>query len=142
MDKKTHETSPRFIKVYFVKEYKLFFNKNNKKAKRDYILNVNKIIKDRFNEDFYILNNIQAFLLNYEIKKLLDKAINISNKKYQNIIYINDNMSITGLLNTVSFLSATYNNLGFDFILLDKEDEFRDISYRNTEIIILKNLFE
>lgn len=136
------ESSPRLMKVYFVREYKHFFNKNNKKSRMDYVLNISKIVKDRFGDEFYILNNIQAFLLNHEIKKMLDKAIMISNKKYQNVIYINESMSITSVLNTIFFLNNTYSNLAFDYILYDRDDEFGDITKKNVNINIIKNLFE
>jgi len=113
----------RQFKVYFIKEYKWFFNKNYKKAKSDYILNVNKIIKEKFNNEFFSMNKFQAFLLNYEITKLLDKAINISNRKYDKIVYINNNITISSVLNTMIALKQSYPKIDFDFILIDKDDE-------------------
>jgi len=132
--------SPRSINIYFIKEYKHFFNKGNKKSRSDYILNINKIIKEKFNKDVYILNNIQAFLLNYEVKKLLDKAITISNEKYENVVYINSTLSLTGMINIYKFLLDAYKDIGFNFIILDKENEFADIAYKIPNINIIKAL--
>ena len=132
--------SPRSINIYFIREYKHFFNKGNKKCRSDYILNINKIIKEKFNKEVYILNNIQAFLLNYEVKKLLDKAITISNEKYENVVYINNSLSITGMINIYKFLIDTYKDIGFNFILLDKDNEFSDIAFKIPNINIIKAL--
>lgn len=133
----------RNFKIYFIKEYKWYFNKNNRKNKSDYILNINKIIKEKFNDDFYIMNRMQAFLLNYEIQKLLDKAINISNNKYDKIIYINDNITISSILNTVKFLNDCYDNITFEYILYDKNEEFESIKEKPnmSKLNIINELF-
>ena len=138
MSKIYYFTSPRCINIYFIKEYKHFFNKNNKKSRSDYILNINKIIKDKFSKEIFVFNNIQAFLLNYEVKKLLDKAITISNEKYENVIYINDNLSLAGMINIHQFLYDTYKDIGFNFIVLDKEEEFGDIQIKIPNVNIIK----
>ena len=93
----------REIEVVFVKEHKFFIKKYTKKIKSDYMLNINKLIKDKLNSKFIIPNKIQSFILNYEIKKLLDKAINIKNNKYNRIIYMNSELSISGISNTIEF---------------------------------------
>jgi len=79
----------RNIEVVFVKDYKSFILAFNKKDKSDYILNVSKLLKDKFSTKFLVPNKVQSFLLNYEIKKLLDKAISVKNEKYSRIIYLN-----------------------------------------------------
>ena len=115
----------RIINVYFAKEYKHVFNKNNKKSKNDYILNIDKITRERLNnESALVLNPLQAFILNYEIKKLLDKAITISNQKYDNIIYVNAKLNVSSILNIIQFLNKTYVGSNFHFMLIDKSDEY------------------
>lgn len=123
----------RELKVYFLKEYRWFINKDNKKQKSDYVLNINKIIKDKFDEPVYILNAIQSFILNYEIKKLLDKVIKISNQKYDTIIYVNNNLSASNVLNIVGFLNGTYKNINFQYNLINKNED-----YEPTELAELK----
>lgn len=59
----------RVINVYFVREYKFFFNKNNKKNPVDYVLSVDKVIEEKTGgAPPVIFNNVQTFMLNYEIK--------------------------------------------------------------------------
>jgi hypothetical protein len=76
----------RKVSIVFVKDYKSFILTFNRKDRSDYILNVSKLIKDKFSTKFIVPNKVQSFLLNYEIKKLLDKAINVKNEKYSRII--------------------------------------------------------
>lgn len=133
---------PRVINVYFIKEYKFFFNKNNKKSPVDYILNIDKVIEEKTNGiPPIVFNNVQTFMLNYEIKKLLDKAITIVNEKYDNIIYINSNMTSGGVLNIIGHLENTYCGYSFNYVLLDRENEFGDLSERSNKINIVKSLF-
>lgn len=109
----------RNVTVVFVKEYKNFIGAFEKKGKEDYVLNVNKIIKDKFSTKFIVPNKVQSFLLNYEIKKLLDKAINIKNKKYKRVVYLNTNLSSSIVLNTIDFVEREYDVLNFNFYLVE-----------------------
>lgn len=109
--------------IIFVRDYKSFISTFKQKEKGDYILNVSKIIKDKFNTKFLIPNKVQSFLLNYEIKKLLDKAINLKNKKYNRIIYLNLNLSTTSILNTTEFISEEYPDFIFKYYLIDSSDD-------------------
>jgi hypothetical protein len=109
----------RQIKVVFVREYKNFISNFNKKEKGDYVLNVTKLIKDKFSTKFIVPNKVQSFLLNYEIKKLLDKAIKVKNKKYTTIVYLNGNLSITSVLNTIEFMSNEYPLIEFSYSIIE-----------------------
>ena len=109
----------RNVTVVFLKEYKNFIGAFEKKGKEDYVLNVNKIIKDKFSTKFIVPNKVQSFLLNYEIKKLLDKAINIKNKKYKRVVYLNTNLSSSIVLNTIDFVEREYDVLNFNFYLVE-----------------------
>lgn len=108
----------RKISIIFVKDYKSFILTFNKKDKSDYILNVSKLIKDKFSTKFIVPNKVQSFLLNYEIKKLLDKAITVKNEKYNRIIYLNSNISSTTILNTIDFISTDYPDFEFNYQLI------------------------
>ena len=133
----------RVINVYFIKEYKFFFNKNNKKSPVDYVLNVDKVIDEKMqNIPPMVFNNVQTFMLNYEIKKLLDKAVTIANAKYDNIVYINARMSTSGVLNIIGHLEKEYDGYTFNYVLLDRENEFADIAGRCNKILVVKNLFQ
>jgi hypothetical protein len=129
----------RKISVVFVKDYKSFILTFNKKDKSDYILNVSKLIKDKFSTKFIIPNKVQSFLLNYEIKKLLDKAITVKNEKYDQIIYLNSNLSTTTILNTIDFISDEYQDFEFKFSLIapTSDPEPLDISDELIEKIII-----
>lgn len=115
----------REVSIVFVREYKHYISSFGKKSKEDYVLNVNKIIKDKFKTKFIVPNKVQSFLLNYEIKKLLDKAINIKNEKYKKVIYLNSNISTSIILNTLDFIEAEYESLLFSYTLIEskKSDE-------------------
>lgn len=112
----------RELKIIFIREFRSFTSIYSKKSKEDYILNVNKIIKDKFNSKFIIPNKVQSFLINYEIKKLLDKAIHIKNKKYKNIIYLNSNLSITVIENAIKFIEDEYYPITFNFSLIEPKE--------------------
>ena len=112
----------REIKVIFIREFKGYTSVYNKKTKEDYILNVNKIIKDKFNSKFIVPNKVQSFLINYEIKKLLDKAIHIKNKKYKNIIYLNSNLSIGIINNAIQFINEEYFPVAFKYELIEPKE--------------------
>jgi hypothetical protein len=129
----------RKISLVFVKDYKSFILTFNKKDKSDYILNVSKLIKDKFSTKFIIPNKVQSFLLNYEIKKLLDKAINVKNEKYDQIIYLNSNLSTVSILNTIDFISEEYPDFEFIYRLITpvSDPEPLDISDKSIEKIII-----
>ena len=111
----------RRVSIIFVKEYKNFISTFERKSKEDYVLNVSKIIKDKFNTKFIVPNKVQSFLLNYEIKKLLDKAINIKNKKYTRVVYLNSNLSASIIMNTMAFVDEEYTELKFSYFLVESK---------------------
>lgn len=118
------------ISIVFVREYKYFIRVFEKKTREDYILNVSKIIKDKFKSKFIVPNKIQSFLLNYEIKKLLDKAIKTKSRKYKRVIYLNSNLSESTILNTMDFIDEEYLDFEFDYSVIENgsdEDPIRDI---------------
>lgn len=123
----------RILEILFVPEQKQFIQIFGKKGKSDYLLNVNKIMRDKFGHDIMVPNKIQAFLINYEIRKIIDKAVNVRNRKYNRIIYINTSLSNNTILNTIDFLNGTYDNVKFIAYLLDINDEFDHID--NIKII-------
>ena len=71
----TDETT-RVLQIIFVSDQKQFIQVLSKKGKSDYLLNVNKIMRDKFDHDIMFPNKIQSFLINYEIKKI--SSINLS----------------------------------------------------------------
>jgi hypothetical protein len=117
----------RQISIVFVREYRSFVAQFSKKSKEDYVLNVNKIIKEKFKTKFIVPNKVQSFLLNYEIKKLLDKAINIKNKKYKRIIYLNSNLSAIAVEKTIDFIESEYSEFGFAYILIESKSSEEEI---------------
>lgn len=125
----------RQVSIVFVREYRHFISAFNRKSKEDYVLNVSKIMKDKFKTKFIVPNKVQSFLLNYEIKKLLDKAINIKNKKYKRVIYLNSNLSTSSILNTISFIEDGYLGLVFSYQLIEpdnlNEDEIEELAQLN-----------
>jgi hypothetical protein len=116
------ETESRSIEIIFIREFKSFTSKLGKKQKDDYILNVSKIIKDKFNSKFIVPNKVQSFLINYEIKKFLDKAINIKNEKYTRIIYLNSNLSISSVKNAMAFISDEYHPISFKYSMIEPKE--------------------
>jgi len=124
----------RELDVVFIKEYKFFIKKFEKKQKEDYLLNVNKIIKDKFNTKFLVPNPIQSFLLNYEIKKLLDKAVNIKNEKYNRIVFLNSTITLTGIQNNMEFLDQEYDEVKFKYFIIDPKEDFERESLSEWEI--------
>lgn len=109
------------IEIIFVREYKHFICAFDRKSKEDYILNVSKKIKDKFNTKFIVPNKVQSFLLNYEIRKLLDKAISLKTKKYKRVVYLNTNLSYTTILNTIDFISNEYPDFVISFKIIENE---------------------
>lgn len=132
------ENINRSLKIVFIREFRSFSSIFSKKNKEDYILNVNKIIKDKFNSKFITPNTVQSFLINYEIKKLLDKAIHIKNKKYKNIIYLNSNLSITVIENAMQFISEEYYPIKFEYNLIEPKEFNNDGLSRIKKLKIIK----
>ena len=112
----------RDLNVIFIREFRSFTAVYSKKSKEDYVLNVNKIIKDKFNSKFIVPNKVQSFLINYEIKKLLDKAIYIKNEKYSNIVYLNSNISISTIRNAMHFIDNEYYPISFNYELIEPRE--------------------
>jgi hypothetical protein len=112
----------RELNIVFIREFRSFSSIYSKKSKEDYILNVNKIIKDRFDDRFITPNKVQSFIINYEIKKLLDKAINIKNQKYKNIIYLNSNLSVSLIKNAMDFISEEYYPIYFNYSMIEPKE--------------------
>lgn len=112
----------RKVSIVFVREYRSFIGVHSKKSKEDYILNVSKIIKEKFKIKFLIPNKVQSFILNYEVKKLLDKAINIKNQKYKRIVYLNSNLSVSTLSNAIDFIESEYDNIEFEYMLIQSKE--------------------
>jgi hypothetical protein len=124
----------RDFDVVFIKEFKFFIKKFDKKQKEDYLLNVNKIIKDKFSTKFLVPNPVQSFLLNYEIKKLLDKAISIKNEKYNRIIFLNSSITLTGINNTIEFLNQEYLDVNFKYYMIDPKEEFNQKDFSKIKL--------
>ena len=112
----------RKVEVVFVKEYKSFIQLFKKKGKQDYVLNVGKIIKDKFNTKFIVPNKVQSFLLNYEIRKLLDKALTIKNKKYNRVIYLNGQLTPSSIQNAMFFMESEYEILDLEFLIIKSKN--------------------
>jgi hypothetical protein len=111
----------RELAIVFVKDYKTFVDTFSKKCKSDYVLNINKLVKEKFQSEIFVPNKVQAFLLNYEISKLIDKVVKIKNQKYTRLIYLNTELSSSGILNSITFLKNTYDWVDFDFKVIDKD---------------------
>jgi len=123
----TEDIATRELTIVFVRDYKTFVEHFSKKCKSDYVLNINKIMKEKFQTEVFIPNKVQAFLLNYEISKLIDKVIKIKNQKYSRLIYLNTELSPTGILNSINFLKTTYGWVEFDFTVIDPDKEFQAV---------------
>jgi hypothetical protein len=117
------ENTTRTLQILFVRDQKQLIQTIQKKAKTDYLLNVSRIIREKFEQDILVPNKIQSFLINYEIKKLIDKAVNVRNRKYQRIIYVNPNITANLILNTVDFLNGSYEEVVFEPVLIDADSE-------------------
>lgn len=122
------DSKDRKLEVIFVRDQKQFVHTFSKKQKCDYLLNVNKIIKEKFETEILIPNKIQAFLINYEIKKLIDKAINVRNRKYSRIIYVNSGLSASSINNAVRFLSTAYETIHFIPKVIDSDQEIGEVT--------------
>lgn len=126
------------IEIYFVRDQKTYTDKFGKKPKSDYLLNVNKLIREKLEADFVVPNETQAFLLNYEIGKIIDKVINTKNKKYSRLIYMNYNLDFAVALTTLDFIRNKYTETQFLPFILETEDEFAN--YRGNEEIKVVSL--
>lgn len=122
------EIEERKLEIVFVRDQKQFVQTFSKKQKCDYLLNVNKIIKEKFETEILIPNKIQAFLINYEIKKLIDKAINVRNRKYSRIIYVNSGLSASSINNAVKFLATAYESVKFIPKMIDNDSEIGELA--------------
>lgn len=122
------DSTERKLEIVFVRDQKQFIHAFNKKQKCDYLLNVNKIIKEKFDHEILVPNKIQAFLINYEIKKLIDKAINVRNRKYNRIIYVNAGLSVSNINNTIKFLNTAYATIEFVPKLIDTDLEIGELT--------------
>ena len=129
----------RSIEIVFIREFKSFTSKLGRKGKDDYILNVSKIIKDKFSSKFIVPNKVQSFIINYEIKKLLDKAINIKNEKYTRIIYLNSNLSIGVISNAMQFISDEYHPILFKYSLIEPKEFDKDGMDQIKELEIIRS---
>jgi hypothetical protein len=122
------DTEDRRLEIVFVKDQKQFIQTFNKKQKCDYLLNVNKIIKEKFEQEILVPNKIQSFLINYEIKKLIDKAINVRNRKYNRIIYVNSGLSASSVNNAIKFLNTAYESVEFIPQLIDGDLDIGELT--------------
>jgi hypothetical protein len=122
------DTDDRRLEIVFVKDQKQFIQTFSKKQKCDYLLNVNKIIKEKFEQEILVPNKIQSFLINYEIKKLIDKAINVRNRKYNRIIYVNSGLSASSVNNAIKFLNTAYQSVEFIPQLIDGDLEIGELT--------------
>jgi hypothetical protein len=118
------EPISRLLQIFFIRDQKSFSQVVQKKSKSDYLLNINKIVREKFDQEIIFPNKIQSFLINYEIKKLIDKAVNVRNRKYQRILYVNPNLTPNIILNTIDFLNGSYEDVKFEPYLLDLDEEF------------------
>lgn len=139
----TIQKSKRYIDIFFTKKHK-YFNKLDLPKSNNYILNINSLMKEKLNTEFFVMNKIQSFVLNIEIKKCIDRSINLKNGKYDNLIYINENMNITSVLNMIRFIEATYKNIKFKYNVIDDSGSFKEIKEKRKDIklVNLKNYIE
>jgi len=125
----------RPIEIYFIRDQKAYIEKFGKKSKSEYVLNVNKLIREKLESDFVVPNKTQAFLLNYEIRKIIDKVINIKNKKYTRLVYLNYNLDYAVALTALNFLHTTYPDIQFQAYILEQDGEFAAHSTEEIKIV-------
>jgi intein/homing endonuclease len=109
--------------VHIVSEQKLIFNKDSRKLKSDYVLNIDKILKNKIGTCSVVLNQFQAWVLNYEISKLLKKVIVAGGEKYTDIYYVNKNLSSSAILNLSEFLAKNYDTISFEYVMHIKDKD-------------------
>jgi hypothetical protein len=122
------DSTDRRLEIVFVRDQRQFIQVFNKKQKCDYLLNVNKIIREKFEQEIIVPNKIQSFLINYEIKKLIDKAVNVRNRKYNRIIYVNSGLSVSSINNAIKFLTLAYDEITFVPKLIDTDSDFNELA--------------
>ena len=71
----TEDIATRELTIVFVRDYKTFVERFSKKSKSDYVLNINKIVKEKFQTEIFIPNKVQAFLLNYPQGLIYNKTL-------------------------------------------------------------------
>ena len=59
---------------------------------------------------------------------MIDKAINVRNRKYNRIIYVNAGLSISNINNTIKFLNTAYGTISFVPKLVDCDLEIGEIA--------------
>lgn len=112
------------MEILFSRYNKFVYNKYNKKTKDEYVLNIDKIVKNKMNGTLMVMNKYQAFILNYEIVKLLQKVMNSSTIKYKKIVYVNQDMGVGSILNLKNLVEEKYPDVKFDYkIIYDEDDE-------------------
>jgi hypothetical protein len=116
------------MEVFFAKDYKTYVELYGKKTKNEYVLNINKLIREKIGTEYLVPNKTQAFLLNYEIRKLVDKTISSKSKKYTRLVYLNCSMSVTGIMNAIEFFRSTYPQIEFNPLIIDTESEFAGLN--------------
>ena len=50
----TEDIATRELTIVFVRDYKTFVERFSKKSKSDYVLNINKIVKEKFQTEIFI----------------------------------------------------------------------------------------
>jgi hypothetical protein len=114
--------------------YKNYTNIFGKNRPNDYLLFVNKMIREKIGDDFLIPNNRQRFIINYEIKKLIDKAMNVRNGKCDNIIYIHSNIKEATANNLMRYLLNTYP-VDFDLLMINLDFDIEEDTYNRLNSI-------
>ena len=108
------------MELIFTRYNKYVYNKYNKKQSDEYILNIDKLMKSKLDENISVLNVYQTFILDYEIMRLLSKIIG---KTYNKIVYVNQNLSVTYILNMISLLEKKYPDETFKYTIYYDEDD-------------------
>lgn len=108
------------MELIFTRYNKYVYNKYNKKQSDEYILNIDKLMKSKLDENISVLNVYQTFILDYEIIRLLSKIIG---KTYNKIVYVNQNLSVTYILNMISLLEKKYPDETFKYTIYYDEDD-------------------
>lgn len=132
----------RQLRVYFVRDYKFFFNKSNKKKQTDFLINVDEISREKTGGvPPIVFNDVQAFMLNYEIRKAFDKAVFSSNEKYDCIVYVNERMNATCIRNVITYMRDEYKHCTFDIVVHDADNEFAGKFEKMPGVMTVKSFF-
>lgn len=108
--------------ITFTDYYKKYTQLYGKNWSADYLLFVNKIIREKVGTNFIIPNERQKFVVNYEIKKLINKAINTRSNKYNNIVYVYSNIKSNAINSLMNYLIHNYPQLDFSVLLIGLDD--------------------